>query len=69
MVSDREFKLRPIGTRFVEVHETTAERIITTLQVVAHQRGADGQMYELVHEIDEQRQPKTLLGGSERKSE
>lgn len=59
--------LRPIGSTFEEIHETPTERIITTLQVMTHQRGGDGNWYEIIQEIDEVRQPKTILGGKERK--
>lgn len=59
--------LRPIGSTFEEITETPTERIITTLQVMTHQRGGDGNWYEIIQEIDEVRQPKTILGGKERK--
>lgn len=62
-----EYSPRPIGTTFEEITETSTERVITTLHVVAHQLGADGQLYEIIHEVGEIRQPKRIPGGQERK--
>lgn len=54
--------LRPIGTEFEEYTETTRARIIRRYRVVAHD-----DLTEITQLINEIRQPKTILGGKERK--
>ena len=58
--------LRPIGTEFEQITETTTERVITRWRVTGHTLTDDGAV-ERLERIHETRQPKAPPAPSERK--
>lgn len=58
--------LRPIGTTYETFEDTDRERIVTTWQIVGYVRQF-GRLVENAKPLYITRQPKVLIGGTERK--